>query len=44
MNKKELKLKLLQNLGESLKEDGYKVRITQQSFVKNLIKEKLVCI
>lgn len=41
MNKKELKLKLLQNLGESLKEDGYKVRITQQSFVKKFDKGKI---
>ena len=29
---KELKLKLLQGLGEALKENGYKTRITQQSF------------
>ena len=44
MNKKELKLKLLQGLGEELKEDGYKIRITQQDLVKNLIKEKSVYI
>ncbi|HDX9696683.1 TPA: hypothetical protein ROY42_000443 [Bacillus thuringiensis] len=41
MNKKELKLKLLQDLGEELKEDGYKTRITQQSFVKKFDKGKI---
>ncbi|MCU7662426.1 hypothetical protein ACFCVQ_21100 [Bacillus thuringiensis] len=41
MNKKELKLKLLQGLGEGLKEDGYKVRIIQQSFVKKFDKGKI---
>ncbi|ALZ63140.1 hypothetical protein FORC13_4079 [Bacillus cereus] len=32
MNKKELKLKLLQDLGEELKEDGYKTRITHKTW------------
>ncbi|MDA2780335.1 hypothetical protein PDR89_12865 [Bacillus cereus group sp. Bc002] len=41
MNKKELKLKLLQSIGEGLKEDGYKVRITQQNFVKKFDKGKI---
>ncbi|HGP3676453.1 MULTISPECIES: DUF4304 domain-containing protein [Bacillus cereus group] len=41
MNKKELKLKLLQGLGEALKENGYKTRITQQSFVKKFDKGKI---
>ncbi|ASI76756.1 hypothetical protein LKM01_27110 [Bacillus pacificus] len=41
MNKKELKLKLMQSIGEGLKEDAYKVRITQQSFVKKFDKGKI---
>ncbi|WP_242245282.1 hypothetical protein [Bacillus cereus group sp. BfR-BA-01330] len=41
MNKKELKLKLLQGLGEELKEDGYKIRITQQDLVKKFDKGKI---
>lgn len=36
MNKKELKLKLLQGLGEALKEKGYKTRTTQQDLVKKI--------
>ncbi|EMN7728882.1 hypothetical protein WB980_002197 [Bacillus cereus] len=41
MNKKELKLKLLQGLGEELKEDGYKTRTTQQDLVKKFDKGKI---
>ncbi len=41
MNKKELKLKLLQGLGEALKENGYKTRTTQQDLVKKFDKGKI---
>ncbi|AHZ50003.1 hypothetical protein [Bacillus thuringiensis] len=41
MNKKELKLKLLQGLGEELKEDGYKTITTQQDLVKKFDKGKI---